>query len=360
MFNLKTDPATRTAKRILDYALSDGATEIHCELGDPSRVRFRTDGLLRDVFDYTPEDLRGIIGAITRHAQMPQDGKGQFVYRTPQGSVRFHTYLFTTANGEHLVLRPLHEVACNRSLADLGLHEDHERFIREQLTQPGLILVSAPPGSGATATLNALAGACNPEKRSIVTIGEEGDASPDGIQHVPVNRRLGFDYAKALRALLRHHPDVIALNDLPDAETEQLALHAAAGGTTVLANIVTPDHITPSLLGRQLLFILVQRLLPAVCRACHDTYPLDDHSRTQLASVLKDHPLFTQLDDAEVYRSRGCNSCRADTAPSCGIFAVCSGNEVLNDALTRRLLIADGFSKALKGIVNIDHVLSLS
>src|SRR3989338_895334 len=192
----KTDLASRNAQRILDYALSEGATEIYFELGDPAKIRFRTDGLLHDVFDVDAGDLRTMISTITKYACVNDEGLGQLTYYTTQGAARFSAYHYSTPDGEHLALRPVQQSgdAAHATLNELGLAAADERLVSERLPRHGIVIVSGPSESCIRTTLVSLAHALEPEHRSIVMI----DAAPvhtplADMQQVRINRHNGFD-----------------------------------------------------------------------------------------------------------------------------------------------------------------------
>lgn len=353
----KTDLENRALKRVLDYALSEGASEIYLELDDPGRIRFRTNGLLADVFDVEENQLRSVVDALMRYAQMADDDTGQFTHQSVHGTTRFDAYRFVAPFGEQIVLRPTTAPeATFKKLSDLDLSATDKQMVREHLVEPGIIIVSGP--TDIAVTLIALAHALSSERRSVVAIDTTVQQLPDDIQQIKTCR--GFETASALRALLRHRPDVIVLGTLPDAETAGLASHAAYGGATVLAGNPHEDCLKESVFRNAINLGIAERRVPRVCEACNDTYPLNTHERLRLEKMIGDHPLREQLDTAQTYRSRGCGRCRIGNAPLCGIFAVGAGDEALDSSGVKRLLATDGLAKALDGLVSIDDVLKIA
>jgi twitching motility protein PilT len=105
----------------------------------------------------------------------------------------------------------------------------------------GLILITGPTGSGKSTTLAAMLDYINTNKTAnIITI-------EDPIEYVYQKKKcainqiqIGRDMptaASALRAALRHDPDVIMVGEMRDLETISLALTAAETGHLVLATL---------------------------------------------------------------------------------------------------------------------------
>src|SRR5437868_13960778 len=112
----------------------------------------------------------------------------------------------------------------------------------------GLVLVGGPTGSGKTTTLAALVNEINlREARHIITI-------EDPIEYEHVHRKsiveqieVGIDapdFPTALRAAVRHAPDVIVVGEMRDPETMQIAVAAGETGHLVFSSLHTSDVAT--------------------------------------------------------------------------------------------------------------------
>jgi type II secretory ATPase GspE/PulE/Tfp pilus assembly ATPase PilB-like protein len=86
-------------------------------------------------------------------------------------------------------------------------------------------------GSGKTTTLYAALSARSTEGVKVVTVEDPVEYRLDGVVQLPVNMRAGFGFANALRAILRHDPDVILVGEMRDAETAEIAVQAALTAT---------------------------------------------------------------------------------------------------------------------------------
>lgn len=128
------------------------------------------------------------------------------------------------------------------SREDLGLPPEIQRI---ELLHQGLVVIAGPSGHGKTTTMAALVDALA-SRRPIHVITVE---DPVEILH-PVKRALVTQrevgthtksFAAALSAALREDPDVIAIGELRDRETVEMALTAAETGHLVLATMNTPS-----------------------------------------------------------------------------------------------------------------------
>lgn len=277
-------------QNILEQALVENASDIHLEPFENSfRIRLRTPTGLQTL----PMADAKLFAPLVRHIKLlarldiaieffPQDGK--FSFNLNGASVEYRLSTLPTQYGESLVLRVLDRSRIPLEIPSLGLPPAATNALRAALTHPsGLIVVAGPTGSGKTTTLYACVRALSPQRTlKIVSVEDPIEYALAGVQQVAVSRELPT--AEALRALLRHDPDVIFVGEIRDAATAQLAIHAALTGHLVLTSVHAPDAATvahrlidfgihPTLLSCALKFILAQRLL---C-VDHTRYPIAEH-----------------------------------------------------------------------------------
>ena len=99
------------------------------------------------------------------------------------------------------------------------------------------MLLSGPTGSGKTTTLYAaLRQLREPGTHHILTIENPVEIPLDGVNQIQIDgERVTF--AKALRSVLRHDPDIIMVGEIRDPETADIAVKSALTGHLVLATL---------------------------------------------------------------------------------------------------------------------------
>jgi hypothetical protein len=100
-----------------------------------------------------------------------------------------------------------------------------------------------------------------------------------GVVQVPVQPKAGLTFATALRAILRHDPDVVLVGEMRDRETAETAVQAALTGHLVFSTLHTTDAaggvarladmgVERYLIAATVQGILAQRLVRLLCEAC--------------------------------------------------------------------------------------------
>jgi type II secretory ATPase GspE/PulE/Tfp pilus assembly ATPase PilB-like protein len=265
-----------------------GASDLHLESAvDGVRVRVRLDGVLHDLqqlgLEFRPavfSRLKVLAGMDIAERRVPQDGRARI--RVAEREVDLRVATLPALHGESLVVRLLDGGggAAEVPLQGLGLGDATVRGVRRLVGQAsGLVLVCGPTGSGKTTTLHAAVRARRSSAEKVVTVEDPVEYRLEGVVQLPVNPRAGFGFPNALRAILRHDPDVILVGELRDAETAALAVQAALTGHLVLSTVHTVDAtaaltrlaemgVAPYLLAATVRGVLAQRLVRSVCRGC--------------------------------------------------------------------------------------------
>ncbi len=280
-------PIIRLVNTMIEAAIEERASDIHltATAGRGSRLRFRVDGVLRDMEPPSAGLHAAVISRIKIMAgldiaerRLPQDGRMRVTSRGRPVDIRVAT--MPHAHGEGAVLRVLDRSAVKLSLADLGFDDTLVSSLDRAIAWPhGLFLVTGPTGSGKTTTLySALLRLASPE-RNIVTVEDPVEFDLPGVNQVQVARKIGLDFAGVLRAVLRQDPDVIMVGEIRDRETASVAMQAALTGHLVLATVHTNTAagavprlidmgIEPYLLASTLRGALSQRLVRKLCVHC--------------------------------------------------------------------------------------------
>lgn len=279
-------PIIRLLNALLTQAARDGASDIHIEPYEThSAVRFRVDGLLREVVQPNRALHAALISRLKIMAdldiaekRLPQDGRISLRMGTRAVDVRVST--LPNAHGERAVLRLLDKSGERLSLEAVGMAGPTLTRLEKLLAQPhGIVLVTGPTGSGKTTTLYAALSRFDASQSNIMTVEDPIEYELPGVGQTQVNPRIALDFAKALRAILRQDPDIIMIGEIRDLETAQIAVQASLTGHLVLATLHTNDAasavtrltdmgIDPFLLSSSLLGVLAQRLVRKLCPAC--------------------------------------------------------------------------------------------
>jgi general secretion pathway protein E len=242
--------------------------------------------------------------------RLPQDGRISLRLAGRQVDVRVAT--LPTGYGERAVLRLLDKEASQFQLGGLGMDESALASIDTLIHQPhGIVLVTGPTGSGKTTTLYAALERIDSLGLNIMTVEDPVEYELDGIAQTPVNAKIGMTFARALRSILRHDPDVIMVGEIRDSETAEIAVQASLTGHLVLATLHTNDAasaptrlvdmgVEPFLLSSSLLGVLAQRLVRKLCPSCKQPH---QPSAPDLAE------LGERYNGEKLYAPGGCEAC---------------------------------------------------
>jgi len=311
--------------RLVDVVLADAvrarASDVHVEpQAGELRIRYRVDGLLRDVMTVprsassaTVSRIKIVSGLDIAERRRPQDGRAKL---TVDGSVveaRIST--LPTLHGEKVVIRLLPRAADVPTLVGTGMTPAQLELLNSALLQAqGLILITGPTGSGKTNTLYAGIQQVSTPDRNIVTLEDPVEVQVAGITQVQVQERSGLTFARGLRSILRQDPDIVLVGEVRDQETAELALKASLTGHLVLTTLHTNDAVAavtrlvdmgvqPFLVASSLALVVAQRLVRRPCAACAAPYVPSEKTLLLLGLVERD------LEGATPQRGRGCPEC---------------------------------------------------
>jgi general secretion pathway protein E len=279
-------PVVRAVNDLLDKAVELRASDIHIEpMRNGLTVRMRVDGLLRPVpapAHALPQALisriKILAGLNIAERRLPQDGAARLEAAGLNLDVRVAT--MPTQHGETAVIRLLPRDRGLLDIAKLGLRPHDERKVRRLIDLPhGMIVITGPTGSGKTTTLATMLSALNTPSRKILTIEDPVEYEIAGVNQSQVKPAIGLTFASALRAFVRHDPDVIMVGEIRDAETANIAIHAALTGHLVLTTLHTETAIAAAprlldlgvegfLLKSTLRGVIGQRLVRVLCDRC--------------------------------------------------------------------------------------------
>jgi type IV pilus assembly protein PilB len=284
--NLEVDdaPVVRFIQKMMLDAINDGASDIHFEPYEKNyRIRFRTDGVLREVAApplVIKEKIASRIKVISRlniaERRVPQDGRMRLVLSKSR-SIDFRVSTLPTMYGEKIVLRILDPASATMGIEALGYEPEQKAVLMDAIHRPyGMILVTGPTGSGKTVSLYTCLNILNRPGVNIATAEDPAEIPLPGINQVNVDDKAGLTFPVALKAFLRQDPDIIMVGEIRDLETAEIAIKAAQTGHMVLSTLHTND--APATLTRlmnmgvptfnlasSILLITAQRLVRRLC-----------------------------------------------------------------------------------------------
>jgi type IV pilus assembly protein PilB len=191
----------------------------------------------------------------------------------------------------------------------------------------GLILVTGPTGSGKTVSLYTGLNILNTDERNISTAEDPVEINLEGVNQVPVNNKIGLDFAAALRAFLRQDPDVVMVGEIRDLETAEIAIKAAQTGHMVLSTLHTnsaPETLTrlrnmgiPAFnLATSVSLIIAQRLARRLCSHCKEKTEIPE-------KILKEQGFKKgELGGLLLFKAVGCDNCKEGYRGRIGIYEV--------------------------------------
>ena len=380
-------PMVILSNKIIEEAFKKRASDIHLEPAtDYLRVRYRIDGELSEVMlvpkyaqDALITRLKIMCDMRIDERRQPQDGRIDFTKYNPVFLIDLRVSTVPTPHGEDMVMRILDKKSSILSLDMLGLNEHNMRLYKEAISAPyGIVLHVGPTGSGKTTALYAALKSLDTSDVKIVTAEDPVEYTLGGqIIQSNINPLAGYTFAKAIRAFMRHDPDIILIGEMRDLETAKTAVEASLTGHLVFSTLHTNDAvgtvtritemgIEPYLVADSLLIVCAQRLVRRICPKCKESY-IANAEEVELAKG--DIKLGTTL-----YRGKGCMACEGiGYKGRVGIYEVLSMNRRLRNLLIRgtnteefrkaaietdmRTLRQDAIEKALAGVTTLEEVL---
>jgi type IV pilus assembly protein PilB len=376
-------PIVKLVHQLVGQAVEQGASDLHItpEAHD-LRVRFRIDGVLRDITTIPRRMAAGVVSRMKIMAELdiaerrlPQDGR---VGMTVDGHrVDLRVVTVPTVRGEGVIMRILDKEAVVMDLAELGMAPSElNRFHRAYTQSHGAVLVTGPTGSGKSTSLYAALGVASTPEHHIITIEDPVEYQLEGITQIQVNKKAGLTFATGLRAVVRADPDVIMVGEIRDRETAQIAIEAALTGHLVLSTLHTNDAagsitrliemgIEPFLVASAIDCVVAQRLVRNLCPQCKRRVILP-------MATLREYG-YSASFDVEGYEPVGCKHCAGSGYRGrTGIYEVMtvsaeiralalerrSADEILEMAVVQgmRRLKDDGLDKVKQGKTSIAEI----
>jgi len=373
--------------RIIAEADRQGATDIHIEPQETElRIRYRIDGMLHKV-DVPPQLNRLKSAIISRikvmadlkieEKRLPMDGRISIRLGGEDIDIRVST--MPGAWGESISLRLLAKAGSFVKMADLGFSDRDFQVVDKIIRRPnGIFLVTGPTGSGKSTSLYSFLHEVNTMDVRILTAEDPIEYQMDGIIQVQMNKDIGLDFARTLRAFLRQDPDKIMVGEIRDRETAEIAINASLTGHMVFSTLHTNDAagafprltdmgVEPFLIASAVAGVMGQRLTRRLCPKCKKAAPLD----------MKYWDLPHPPPSTETWEPDGCENCaKTGYKGRRAIFEVLEVDDEIETAIIRRqnatqirdlalskgmrTLREDGWDKVFKGVTSVKEIMRVT
>jgi len=380
---------------ILKYAAALSASDIHFEnLSDKLLIRFRIDGILRDIIEL-PKDIAPALTARVKvlaglkidEQRLPQDGR--FKYSQKYQDLSLRVSVVPGFWGEDISIRILYESVRVMNLAELGILGKNLELVKKNIEKnKGLILITGPTGCGKTTTLYSILNMINAPQIKICTIEDPVEYTIPRLTQIQTNPKIGLTFSSGLRSLLRHDPDVIMVGEIRDKETAEIATHAALTGHLVLSTLHTLDApgamprllemgVPPYLITSTINLVITQRLARRICPACIEVIKDDRLIKENIIKEFGNSIDKKALRGQKFYQGAGCPECGGSGYKGrIGIFEIMvvdeeiekmvldkkPTSEILKVAIKKGMtpLVQDGIFKATKGLTTLEEILRVT
>jgi len=374
-----------------------GASDIHIipKSGNTGEIHFRIDGKLQlwHSQDKTqPEALMAVVkdrakGLDRFERERAQDG---FIQRAIDNHIiRYRVSVLPMVGTElknkfeSIVIRILDDRKVIKDLSKLGLIGYSNKAFQKAINQPqGMVILTGPTGSGKSTTLVAALYQVIDPTKNVLTVEDPVEYVIEGARQLKIGYRMNFE--QAIRAILRHDPDIVLVGEMRDKETAETAIKLANTGHLTFSTLHTNDApsavarlykmgIEPFLIAYAINIIVAQRLIRKLCETCKKKSDSLDESVAERAGIK-----LEEWKDIEVYEAVGCEKCNQSGykgrmaihealyfTPAIREMIVRAGDEIDEDAVRQQSkkdgtysLRDSGLEKVKQGLTSIAEVLA--
>jgi type II secretion system protein E len=394
----------KLVNQILQEAIKDRATDVHIEhFRNELHLRYRIDGILYDrqaggniqyLYSAIISRIKVMSGLDIVERRLPQDGRARVKIANKEYELRVS--VIPTLYGENIVVRIL-PTTMLFSIADLGMSPQDLKTLEGLIAKPhGIIFLTGPTGSGKTTTLYACLSRLNTYEKKIITIEDPIEYELKGISQSQVNSKINLTFARMLRSVLRHDPDIMMVGEVRDFETADITIQTALTGHLVFSTLHTNNSasgatrlmdigVEPFLIASSVEAFIAQRLVRKICPKCKEKVKMTESpslrgrrsrpkqsQKKEIASVVP-----PGLPRNDVYRGKGCKVCNnTGYFGRTGIYEILKVNEEIRKLILQkassdvikesavkigmRTLRQDGWEKALAGITTPEEVMRVT
>lgn len=381
---------------VINNGIDLGASDIHIERVETGlEIRYRVDGVMtkRHTFEFEPSEISNInvrlkvVGNMDiSEKRKSQDGRiDHYEYKSNIYSLRVSTV--NTVNGEKFVMRLFSEDENAVDFDDLGFTKiQKEKVIKMIRHSNGIVYLAGATGSGKTTTLYTMIDNLDVDALNVYTIENPVEKSIIGVNQVQIDEASGNTYPSVLKTLLRQDPDVIAVGEIRERETAEIAVQASLTGhlvvTTVHANgaldsisRLSEIGVENYLIGASSVGFISQRLARRLCPHCkRKVENIPEYESAWIKDEVKDFDYeVCKAEGKDIYEPVGCDLCVGGYKGRIAIIEMIEVDDEIKSMISRGVeskLISDylgttdytnmkldGISKALDGVTSVQEIM---
>ena len=391
---------TTLVEGVLVEAVRQGVSDVHIVPmpGNITDFRFRLDGKLQSWYmqkGVKPEAIAAVFKDKTRNVDRferdcAQDG---FIQKKVDGYlIRYRVSIIPIVGSEFdrrlesIVIRILDDRKVITDLNKLGLQKQALSDFHKAINKPsGIVIITGPTGSGKSTTLVAALYAVITPEKCVLTVEEPVEYLINGARQLKISDKMSFD--QAIRAILRHDPDIVLVGEIRDLITASIAMKLANTGHLTFSTLHTNDApsavsrlfkmgIEPFLIAYSVNIVMAQRLVRRLCPHCKR--PLEMTSVNKEAAIrlgFKEE----ELKEHTIYEAVGCEKCRGGYKGRSAIMEalyfnkeireiiITSGEKVDEEAIKQAsmrsgmlTLRSSGRGRILEGVTTIEEVTAIT
>ena len=305
-----------------------GVSDIHIFPVSAKRteIHFRQDGKLAKWYvqeNTLPEAVMAVVkdrskGLDRFEREQAQDG---FIQRQIDNHIiRFRVSVLPMVGTElknkfeSIVIRILDDRNVIRDLSKLGLIGYAQDAFQKAINQPqGMVILTGPTGSGKSTTLIAALYQVIDPTVNVLTVEDPVEYVIEGARQLKIGHKMNFE--QAIRAILRHDPDIVLVGEMRDKETAETAVKLANTGHLTFSTLHTNDApsavarlykmgVEPFLIAYAINIIVAQRLIRKLCSNCKKLVTEYDAAEMKAAGLD-----IEEWKNYEVYEEVGCEKC---------------------------------------------------
>lgn len=246
ILEIQSSKAEEFIKNTIDYAINNRASDIHFEPYDKYiLIRLRIDGELVFFKKINKNAYQNIVNIIKIKSECdtaikfaPQDG------RFSHGDVDLRVSFIDAIYGEKICIRILNNKEMF-TIDNIGLSDKaKELFNKIVKYKYQMTIITGPTGSGKNSTMYTMLNNLDKKRLSIVSVEDPVEYRVNDIDQIEIHDYKDITFANTLRAILRQDPDVIAIGEIRDEESAQIAVRASLTGHKIITTLHSMSPVT--------------------------------------------------------------------------------------------------------------------